>query len=154
MTEQSFVFDMTLIETFWDNWNKADYYGKDTMTGTGYNYEIILANSSSTNPLNTVSDAIENGAIKSTVNIHEGNVGQVNLEYTGTSGTWERTISFKEDSVITISNNISIKAVFLRNVSTKKVLAYCILSNSVPVTNKITIPKDTVIWRIKENVKE
>lgn len=32
MVQQSFVFDMTLIETFWDNWNKTGWYGADTMT--------------------------------------------------------------------------------------------------------------------------
>ena len=61
MVQQSFVFDMTLIETFWDNWNKTGWYGADTMTPSKTDYEIIIADTSDTNQLHDIDDAIENG---------------------------------------------------------------------------------------------
>ena len=153
MAEQSFVLDMTLVETFWDNWNKTGWYGADSMVKNISSYEIVLADSSSTNPLNDITDALENGALKSTVNVHDTN-GDVFLLYTGESGTWERTIQFDADCTVVIGDdNIYIKGVFLREANTIKVLAYCILSNRMPITNRIIIPKDTISWRIRENVR-
>lgn len=149
MTEQSYVFDMTLVETFWDNWNKTNWYGADTT-----NYEIVLADTSSTNPLNNISDALENGALKSSVNVHKNIVGDANITYGGEAGSWERTISMQQDCTITIGeSNIYMKALFIREATSKKVIAYCILSDRFPVTNKIVIPADVVVWRIMENMR-
>lgn len=153
MVEQSFVLDMTLVETFWDNWNKSGWYGADTMIKNHSGYELVLADSSSTNPLNNIEDALENGALKSTVNIHDA-TGEAFLLYSGVSGSWERTIKFDADCNISIgADNIYVKGVFLREANTKKVLAYCILSNRMPMTNQISIPKDTISWTIRENVR-
>ena len=153
MVQQSFVFDMTLIETFWDNWNRSGWYGADSMTASKSEYQIILADSSSANPLNNVSDAIENGALKSTVTTHSA-TGNPFLIYGGSSGSWERTIKFNDDCTIVIGDdNLYVKGIFIRHASTKKVIAYCILSNRILVTNYITIPKDAVCWRILENVR-
>lgn len=154
MVQQSFVFDMTLIETFWDNWNKTGWYGADTMTPSKTDYEIIIADTSNTNQLHDIDDAIENGQLKNTVNIHTGKLATVKLVYGGESGSWERTISFPEASTIDIGeDNIFVKALFIRHTTTKKVVAYCILSDRFPCTNKIIIPAGTIGWRIKENVR-
>lgn len=151
MTEQSFVFDMTMVETFWDNWNKTGWYGADTMIKDYSNYEVIIADSSNNNPLNNIEDALENGELKSTVATHTAS-GEAFLLYTGETGTWERTIKFDDECAIVIGDdNIYIKGLFLRNSTTKKVLAYCILSSRMPVTNQIIIPKDTVSWRLRIN---
>lgn len=153
MTEQSFVLDLTLVETFWDNWNKSGWYGADTMVKTTPNYEMVIADSSSTNPLNDISDAIENGALKSTVTLHNI-TGDATLYYYGASGSWERTISFPNKCVVDIGNdNLFVKAIFLRNKSTKKVVAYCIFSQRMPMTNQIVIPAESIGWRIRENVR-
>jgi hypothetical protein len=155
MTEQSYVFDLTLVETFWDNWNKSGWYGADTMIADTSNYEIVLADTSSTNPLNNISDALENGALKTTVNVHKNITGEAFLVYGGEVGSWERTISMQDDCVVNIGDsNIYMKALFIRNSVTNKVIAYCILSDRFPVTNKIIVPKDSVVWRIRENVVE
>lgn len=154
MATQSFLFDMTLINTFWDNWNKTGWYGAESMVENQSKYEIIIADTSSTNPLNDVNDALENGEIKSTVNLHTGMIGKASLLYNKTDATWNRSISFSKDCVINIGDeNIFVKALFIRNTDTNKVIAYSILSDRFPVTNKITIPKDTLVWNIINNRK-
>ena len=153
MAEQSFVLDMTLVETFWDNWNKTGWYGADSMVKDYSGYEMVIADSSSTNPLNDINDALENGALKSTVNLHNKN-GEALLYYSGSSGSWERTISFPRECVISIGDdNLFVKGIFLREANTKKVIAYCIFSQRIPITNQIIIPAESIGWRIRENVR-
>ena len=48
-----------------------------------------------------------------------------------------------------LNNDVFLKGLFLRDRTTGYVLAYSIFDTSFPITNNMIIPKDRILWTIK-----
>ena len=147
MVEKSIVFDLYRTPNFVDNMNRSGCFDVNHMDGSTKRYEFVLASACG----NNIGDNLTNNALNSNVTvINVGTTGQVALKYTNIGGN-NRTISSPpSDLTITIGNNdVFLKGLFLRDRTTGYVLAYSIFDKSFPITNKVVIPKNRILWTIK-----
>lgn len=149
MTEQSIIFGFTRVENFMDDYNIEFFV--DDMNGTDKNYEFVIADSSPDN----IGDCLNSDGTLNTTEVHTINIGddgEVSLLYSkGVNGS--RIISLgSSDVVLDVGDeNVSLKALFLRSISTGYVLAYSILARSVPITNEVIFPATGVVWTIRND---
>ena len=147
MAEKSIVFDLHRTPNFVDNMNRSGCFDVNHMDGSTKRYEFVLASACG----NNIEDNLTNNALNNNVTvINVGTTGQVALKYTNIGGN-NRTISSPpSDLTITIGNNdVFLKGLFLRDRTTGYVLAYSIFDKSFPITNNMVIPKDRILWTIK-----
>ena len=132
----SFKLDFTRVPRFFVDWNKR--FDIELMTATSNNFQFVFSDYAPSN----ISDCLNsNGTLSSDVNIlYSLNCALKRNE---------------ECTVISVADNVTwnigqsvypIKAVFLRQISTGYVLGYCIHINSIEVTNKVIVPKDSILW--------
>lgn len=149
MVEQSIIFDFTRVENFMDDYN-IEFFVAD-MNGTDKNYEFVIADSSADN----IGDCLNSDGTLNTTEVHTidiGDDGEVSLLYSkGTNGS--RIISLgSSDVVLDVGDeNVDLKAMFLRAVSTGYVMAYCILARTVPITNEVIFPASGIVWTIRND---
>lgn len=147
MVEQSIIFDFTRVENFMDDYN-IEFFVAD-MDGINKNYEFVIADSCNDNIEDCLNDdGTLNTDVVHTVNI--GDDGEVSLIYSkGVRGS--RVISLgSSDVVMDVGDeNVSMKAMFLRSISTGYVLAYCILARAVPITESVIFPASGLVWTIR-----
>jgi len=147
MVEQSIIFDFTRVENFMDDYN-IEFFVAD-MDGINKNYEFVIADSSNDN----IEDCLNDDGTLNTDEVHTVNIGddgEVSLIYSkGVRGS--RVISLgSSDVVMDVGDeNVSMKAMFLRSISTGYVLAYCILARAVPITESVIFPASGLVWTIR-----
>lgn len=149
--DKSIIFDFTRVPDFMDNYNIEFLVAE--MDGTNKRYEFVLADSSPDN----IEDCLNaDGTLKTTGNnpVHpitlQSGDGQVSLVYSkGVNAS--RVISLgSSDVTLDVGDiNVMLKAMFLRDISTGYVLAYCILARSIPITNQVIFPASGVVWTIR-----
>ena len=152
MAEQSYIFDLIRTPDFMDNMNRDTCFDTAEMDGVTKNYEFVLATSCP----NNIEDCLDsNGClVNSVVTIDVGTDAQISL-------LWSKGVD--NDRVISIGGSTSVtldvgdidvlmKGLFLRDISTGYVLAYCILTRNVPITNEIVLPASGVLWQIRNEV--
>lgn len=147
MAEKSIVFDLHRTPNFVDNMNRSGCFDVNHMDGSTKRYEFVLASNCGDN----IEDNLTNNALNNNVTvINVGTTGQVALKYTNIGGN-NRTISSPpSDLTITIGNNdVFLKGLFLRDRTTGYVLAYSIFDKTFPITNEMVIPKNRILWTIK-----
>lgn len=152
MTDKSIIFDFIRTPNFLENFNQSGKFNVNSMNGTSKNFEFVLARNCEYN----IEECLDNdGKLKTsdTVNslIDVGTSGQVALSFTDVGGNSRIISTQASDLVIDMGDvNEFLKGVFLRDKTSKYVLAYCILDKKIPVTNTIIIPKSSLIWNIKD----
>lgn len=148
--DKSIIFDFTRVPDFMDDYNIEFLVAE--MDGVNKNYEFVLADSSPDN----IDDCLNNdGTLRTTGDnaVHTvdiGNDGQVSLIYSkGVNAS--RIISLgSSDVTLDVGDiNVMLKAMFLRDISTGYVLAYCILARSIPITNQVIFPATGIVWTIR-----
>ena len=122
----------------------------EEMDGINNNYQFVLAD---TCPENIEDCLTANGTLDAT-KVHEinliGNDGDVSLIYSkGVNAS--RVISLgSSDVTLDVGDiNVMLKAMFLRDIHTGYVLAYCILARSIPITNQVIFPATGIVWTIR-----
>lgn len=151
MTDKSIIFDFIRTPNFLENFNQSGKFNVNSMDGTSKNFEFVLARMCEDN----IEDNLDaNGGLKvsSTISLIDiGTSGQVALDFKSVGGNSRIISTQASDLVIDMGDvNEFLKGLFLREKTTKYVLAYCILDKKIPVTNTITIPKSSLVWNIKD----
>lgn len=151
MAEQSFIFDFIRTPDFMDNINRSGCFDTVDMDGTSKNYEFVLSSSCPDN----IDDCLDNdGCLNNSVTtVNIGDDGQISLLWSKGVDN-DRVISLGGNSAVTLDVgdiNVMMKALFLRDISTGYVLAYCILTRTVPITNEVVFPASGVIWNIRNS---
>ena len=149
MAEQSFIFDFIRTPDFMDNFNRSGCFDVNDMDGINKNYEFVLSSSCPDN----IEDCLDSeGCLKNTVTtVNVGDDGQISLLWSKGIGN-DRTISLGGNSSVTLDVgdvNVMMKGLFLRDISTGYVLAYCILTRTVPITNEVVFPASGLLWNIR-----
>lgn len=139
---KSYLWDFTSTPQFFSAWNDKFETVEMTPSLSGL-YEFCFSDYAESN----INDCL-NGTTIDTTKVHiiasvDANLiwdGNLNIIKVGDNVTWN------------IGDVIHpIKAVFLRRKSNGYVLGYCIHNNSFNVTNKVIIPKDTILWSIQQD---
>lgn len=151
MVEQSYIFDFSRVPSFFEHFN-IDFNVNEMYqiidgeaSGTGSNaFELVWC---SYGDGDNISDYLNSdGTLASTVTIYDTEpcaLDYVRDEY------GDATIGLHESVEFTIGeNNVPLKAIFLRNISTGYVLGYCINLVSFTVTYKAVFDEDVIFWDI------
>ena len=150
MTDSSIVFDFVRTPNFIDNMNLGSCFQLSEMDGTTKNYEFVLA----TDCPNNIEDCLDsNGALNNQVTTLNDVDGSVALTYSkGVDNN--RIISMGSTAVSLDVGPVDtyLKALFLRQSDTGYVLAYCILTRTLPITNEVVLPASGVVWTIRNEV--
>lgn len=138
MVEQSFLFDFTRTDNFFDEWNNS--FLTSEMSG-GNNFQLVFC----TDTPNNIKDCLTNGRLNSDVTIATGGVVDCGL-------TWNNeTISLTNDATFNIGDEeVTLKAVFLRHKQTGYVLYYSININAFDVTNEVIFDEGTIFLSIHD----
>jgi hypothetical protein len=149
MTEQSFVFDFIRTPNFMDNFNKE--FDVDDMDGTTKNFEFVLASSCPDN-IDGEGGCLTDGCLNNSVTI----VTTEEVALLWSKGVDnDRAISLGGNTSVTIDVgdvNVYMKGLFLRDGTSGYVLAYCILTKTVPITGSVVLPAEGVVWQIRTEV--
>lgn len=133
---QSFLFDFTRVDSFFDQWNLAF---KLTDMTTSNNFELVFCYDAP----NNIEECL-NGTVldESKVSIAQNGVVPCSLK-------WEDNgISLRNNATWNIVNESPLKAIFLRVRSNKYVMSYCINIEEFTCTNKIIFEGGLLFWRI------
>ena len=140
---KSYLWDFTSTPHFFSAWN--DKFETVEMTpSAGDLYEFCFSDYAESN----INDCLNSNGTIDTTKVHilatvNANLvwnENLNIIQVGANATWN------------IGDVIHpVKAVFLRRKSNGYVLGYCIHINSFNVTNKVIIPKDTILWSIQQD---
>lgn len=138
MTEHSYLFDFRRVSDFFSQWNVK--FRTMEMNG-GANFEIVLASFSPSN----IGDCLTNNGILDTSQVTGTKVANLGLK-------WEdETITIANDVIFNLGTEIMpLKAVFIRNKTSKYVMGYSINQNSVSITNQVIFDKGTILWGIHD----
>jgi len=145
MTDISFLFDFTRVDTFIEQLNLT--YKLSEMDGDENNpqFQLVFCSDSP----NNISDCLTSGgALNSDVTIAPTSTPNVDASI-DCSLKWENnTISLGNEVIWSIGNNaVPLKAVFIRHKTSGYVMAYCIHITEFTVTNQIVFDEGTVFWR-------
>ena len=152
MANESYVFKFTRTPDFIDNMNRAGCFDVAEMDGTTKNYQFEIASDCPSDINDCLND---DGTLKrSKVTIANiGDTGQVALTFSkGISN--DRTISLGASAVTLDVGDIDvhINGIFLVDMNTDYVLAYCILARNVPVSNEVILPANGMVWNIRNEI--
>ena len=151
MAEKSIILDFIRTPDFIDNINRVGCFDINDMDGTTKNYEFVLA----TTCEQSIEDNLDEfGCLNSKVTpINIGTNGQVALTYS--KGLNNNRIISMGSSNVTVDvgdNDYYLKGLFLQDINSGYVLAYCILTRTVPISNEVVFPVSGVIWTIRNEV--
>lgn len=152
--EQSFLFDFTRTPTFFENFNikfnLSDMNTSKDVAKPLENFELVLASYCETN----IQDCLNNdGTLADTVEIgvnadDEELVKTVGLDWIRDS-YGDGTIELHGDVVFDVGDiDVQLKAIFLRDKTTKFVMGYSINMVAVPVTNQVVFDDEVIFWDI------
>lgn len=152
MANESFIFRFTRTPDFIDNMNRVGCFDVFEMDGTTKNYQFEVASdcpSTIESCLNA--DGTLNRNKVTIINI--GDTGQVPLNFSkGVNNN--RTITLGASAVMLDVGDIDayMNGIFLVDRNTDYVLAYCILSRTMPVSNEVILPANGMVWNIRNEV--
>jgi len=133
---QSYLFDFTEVDDFFDNWNVK--FSTTDMDGSN-KFQLVLASYSPTN----ISECLNANGTLNTTNVTGTRVLDCGLIWNN------RTIKLAFDVDFNIGNSIvPLKAVFLRHKSTGYVMGYSININSFNITNHLIYDADSIFYSI------
>ena len=145
MATQSYLFNFSRIDTFYENininFNIAD------MTGAENKFEFVLSSYSYDN----IEECIDsNGELKSEVITDENYIVDCPLNWNNNDdGT--NTITLASDVEWDFGDEIvPVKAVFLRDATTGYVMGFSINMQPITVTNTLTFNEDTILWTVTD----
>jgi len=159
MAEQSYLFDFTRVDTFFDYFNIAFFidemwqvngYDEDTDSYTYDNviedacFELVLIEYGADNidEYLTADGFLDTTAVEG---IHRMDCG---LDWYN-RGDGEATIELHDDVTFNIGDvNMPLKAILLINKSTNYVMGYSINTNPFSVTNQVVLDDDVIFWDI------
>ena len=157
MAEQSYLFDFSRVDSFFENINIAFFIdemykvtGYDTETGEyeyeddtiGSNFELVICEHGEDN-IESYLDS--DGFLTVTDHIR---VEECGLDYYN-RGYGSSTIELHGDVTFDIGDvNVPIKAIFLRSISTGYVMGYSINTRPFQVTNEVVFDDDVIFWDI------
>lgn len=147
--EKSYIFDFIRVPNFMDDYNLQFFVAE--MDGTSKNYEFVLSQSCPDNIEDCLND--DGGLNSNVATVDIGTQGEISLLYSkGVNNS--RVITLSASSVVLDVGDIDVmmKGLFLRDISTGYVLAYCILQRTVPITNEVIFPASGVVWNIRNEV--
>ena len=161
MTSQSIIFDFIRTPDFIKNMNRSTTFDVLEMDGTTKNYKFEFATDCGgdiTDCLNADGTLKRTGQGAVTVlasgnNTNIGTSNQVALTYsTGVNNN--ATISLGASAVTIDVGDVDVflKGLFLVDKNTDYVLAYCILTRTVPITNEVVLPASGLVWNIRNEV--
>lgn len=145
MATQSFLFNFSRIDTFYENininFNIAD------MNGAENKFEFVLSSYTYDN----IEECIDsNGGLKEEVITDEDYIVDCPLVWSNLDdGT--NTISLATDVEWNFGDEIvPVKAVFLRDTTTGYVMGFSINMQPITVTNTLTFEADTILWTVSD----
>lgn len=154
MAQQSLVIDLIRTPDFMDNYNLDGCFKVAQMDGTTKNYEFVFASACKENIEDNLT---QYGALNNQVTTitpqGDPDSGLVALTYSkGVNNN--RTISLGSSNVTIDFGDVDVylKAVFLTDANTGYVLAYCILTRTIPITNEVVFPASGLVWNIRNEV--
>lgn len=134
---------------FIDNMNRVGCFDVYEMDGTTKNYKFELSTSCPDNIEECIkSDGTLNRSKVTIVDI--GDSGEVPLVYSrGVNNN--RTISLGASAVTLDVGDIDVylNGIFLVDMNTDYVFAYCILTRTVPISNEVILPASGLVWNIR-----
>lgn len=135
MEVYSYIFDFHRSPSFFDGWNNN--FQVNSMRQDANNFEVVYC----TYAPSDINDCLNGGVLNDDVTIADGGVCNLNLKYE------DEIVSVRRDSTFSIGNVvIPLKAVFIRDKTSKFVLGYSINDTSFDVTNEVKLAEDTIIW--------
>ena len=162
MAEQSFIFDFTRTDDFFEQFNKKfdldDMFkvvSYDEDDGYTYedddvddNFELVLVFYGGTNISDYLDSSASYSKLKSSLSSYM-QVEEVALDWYN-RGNGEATIELHGEVTFSIGDdNKPLKAVFLRTNDTDKyVMGYSINTNPFSVTNEVVFDDDVIFWDI------
>lgn len=144
MSEYSFLFDFSRVDSFYENLNSMFFISE--MDGNS-NYEFVL----SEHTANNIEECVDsNGCLNENVDVNDDLVVPCCLTWSNNDdGT--NTISLTEDVVWSLGDDVVyMKSLFLRNASTGYVLGFCINLNTVSVSNELRLNEGTILWTVSD----
>lgn len=145
MVEQSFLFDFSRIDSFYENLNVK--FNLSDMTGADNKFEFVLSSYSYDN----IEDCIDaNGELNDEVITSDDLIVNSPLVWSNNNdGT--NTISLGADVEWDIGEDIiDVKALFLRDATTGYVMGFCINIKPITVTNTLTFDEGTILWSVSD----
>lgn len=156
MSEQSYLFDFARVDSFLENINigftfdemwkvTGESDGEYTYEETGSDcFELVVCTSGG----NNINDYLDENGFFDPSTVASTLIQSCSLDYYN-KGYGEATIELHDEVLFDIGyQNINVKAILLRNISTGYVLGYSINQVPVPVTNKIIFDDDVIFWDI------
>ena len=145
MTEISFLFDFTRVDTFIEQLNLT--YKMSEMDGdeNNPNFEMVFCSDSP----NNIRDCLTTGGgLNSDVTIAPTSTPNVDAVI-DCALKWENdTISLGSELTWSIGNSpVPLKAIFIRHKASGYVMGYCIHIAEFTVTNQIVFDEGTAFWR-------
>lgn len=150
---QSYVFDFTRVDRFMRDINRDGCFDTEDMDGINNNFRFVMATSCP----NNISECLDADGKLNSANVITYNTsseeGEVPLLYTdGVNGNAVISIGSSAVDYDLGDDDVNMKAMFLVSNITGYVIAYCILSSPVPVTNQVVMPVNGVVWNIRNEV--
>ena len=153
--DSSIIFNFQRTPDFIDNMNQVGCFNVREMDGTTKNYRFELVSDCP----ETIEDCIyADGTLnRSRVTIirdlSDEEFGRVPLNFAKGVGN-NRTISLGA-SAVTLDGgdvDVNLKGIFLIDENSDYVLAYSILTRTVPISNEVVLPSSGMIWNIRNEV--
>lgn len=150
MAEQSYIFDFSRVPSFFENFNIGFFVDEMTkiIDGETVNegtecFELVWVAYGDDN----ISEYLEeDGTLDSSVVIYQ--TESCGLDWIQDS-TGDATIELSDTVEFSVGeNNVPLKAILLRNVSTGYIMGYSINMNPFTVTNKLVFDDDVIFWDI------
>ena len=135
MEEQSYLFDFKAVDDLLYMWNST--FHTSDMDGVNPNYELVFCTDAPSN----IGDCLSGGTLNSNVTVKQAVDCKLLFK--------DNIISFKGNTVWNIGEEeVTLKAVFLRDKSNGYVMAYNINIDYFYVTNKLMFDDGTILWSI------
>lgn len=137
MEVYSYIFDFSRSPTFFERWNYD--FKVEEMKQDANNFEVVYC----THAPENINDCLTGGVLNNNVTVATNGVCNLNLKYD------DGVISVRSDSTFNIGEAIiPLKAIFIRNKSSKFVMGYSINNSPFDVTNQVVIEANTILWSL------
>lgn len=148
--DNSVFLEFTLVDNFLWNVNKDGYYSLSGMTTDGDDYNFIPVTNCDINGMSNINT---NGRLNDNVVL----MNKTDAEYPAVKLLAQRinpcglmvTVASSTNTLSIGEEQQNLKGLFIVHKDTETVVAYCILSESIPVKNYLTIPYEGAVVEIR-----
>ena len=154
-SDSSIIFNFQRTPNFIDNMNQVGCFNVREMDGTTKNYRFELVSDCPERIEDCIftDGSLKRNAVKVIRDLNDDEFGRVPLNFANGVGN-NRTISLGASAVTLDVGDIEVnlKGIFLIDENTDYVLAYSILTRTVPLSNEVVLPCNGMVWNIRNEV--